>query len=802
MVDPIPTIDNVVDFSARKPKTLTSAELDAHEERILAAAEKYCAAGFRIFVLNGKTPYSGYRWQFEATTNFKNIEDQIRAHRGCNLGLVTGGAVQTTTNSNEEYYGSGIDAFDIDGQEGRDSLDEWLYEHEIHPTMVSRTGSGGYHFLFKHADNLRNSAKNMKPGWDTRGDGGYIVIPPSIHPHTGRTYEWIDFSSPEKIETEFTPAMAAAIPEWPDDLRELYFEVAGRKADQVREEVQRNAGKIPTGMQENTLTAWAGSMLRHGMSLEVITAAMVEAGATQCDPPMTEANARRIANSIGNRQPGDPLITLPLNDTGYANRLVHLARTRLVRNKIDGQWIAWDGKRWDRTQIKDNQQLAEREVEQLAITMLAVASVLPEDTDEEKKHKLAMLQSAKKLHDQRQIETIVKASLRKFSVSPKIFNQIRGVLNVSNGTIDLATGELRNHEPEDYLTNLAEVDYQPEIGYETSKWQTILTDIFSGDTEAMEYFQRFMGYAILGTMSEQVLLIIQGVGGTGKSLIRDLITHILGDYVAELPTAFFNVNQNAEGATPWLSMLEGKHLAVVRELAENQRVDEAKVKQLVGDASSSTRNLYGPTKVIPNTATPLITTNHLPRTTVGRDMKRRYRVLKLSHIFPDDTKDIHLLERLKENAEERSAVLNWLVAGTKAYLEHGLGTCANVEEATAQLFNDEDTMAQWFDDCVEVEAQSVVSATAVFNSYKDWAERNIGPKEQLSRLPMIHKFKDFIESSGRDSYIIYGPHRIPTNAHGVAGGVAKGFKGMRLRDLTEPVQQPMGSQFERMTQNS
>lgn len=55
-------------------------------------------------------------------------------------------------------------------------------------TAMSITGRGGYHYLYWDAAQWKNRA-DLYEGVDIRGERGYIVAPPSIHPN-GRRYEW------------------------------------------------------------------------------------------------------------------------------------------------------------------------------------------------------------------------------------------------------------------------------------------------------------------------------------------------------------------------------------------------------------------------------------------------------------------------------------------------------------------------------------------------------------------------------------------------------------------------------------
>lgn len=76
---------------------------------------------------------------------------------------------------------SGFDVLDIDYRNGGGA---WEMEnaHRLPETRVHSTMSGGRHYLFHHVAGVRNSAskKTLAPGVDVRGDGGYVIYPPSF----------------------------------------------------------------------------------------------------------------------------------------------------------------------------------------------------------------------------------------------------------------------------------------------------------------------------------------------------------------------------------------------------------------------------------------------------------------------------------------------------------------------------------------------------------------------------------------------------------------------------------------------
>lgn len=103
---------------------------------------------------------------------------------------------------------SGLYVIDLDGPE---AVKAWS-ELGLPAGWQSRTGNGVHH-LYTLPDVLPNTAGKIAPGIDTRGEGGYIVAPPSVHYAALRRYEWISREGtappalPDSIRQAVTPSM-------------------------------------------------------------------------------------------------------------------------------------------------------------------------------------------------------------------------------------------------------------------------------------------------------------------------------------------------------------------------------------------------------------------------------------------------------------------------------------------------------------------------------------------------------------------------------------------------------------------
>ncbi len=152
---------------------------------LLRAALAYARRGIPVFPCEpgGKAPltYSGF---WDATTDARRIKAWWNRWPYANIAVPTG-----------EH--SGLLVLDVDPRDsGPESLAALeLINGSLPRTAKARTGGGGVHVFFRYpaGGEVRNSAGRLGPGLDVRGEGGYVVVPPS---RTQSAYEWIDSSPP------------------------------------------------------------------------------------------------------------------------------------------------------------------------------------------------------------------------------------------------------------------------------------------------------------------------------------------------------------------------------------------------------------------------------------------------------------------------------------------------------------------------------------------------------------------------------------------------------------------------------
>lgn len=176
---------------------------------LLAAALSYAAQGWPVFPCEeaGKLPLTSHGLK-DATTDPKSIRQWWNRWPNANIGIPTGPA-------------SGFVVIDIDGEAGEAALKKLAEKRHIPDTLQSNTGNG-HHILFSCPDPpIRNTqgdkGMGLGVGIDTRGEGGFIIAPPSIH-STGSLYEWIEPRNP-----------LADLPDWLNPLKVHDREKAKRR---------------------------------------------------------------------------------------------------------------------------------------------------------------------------------------------------------------------------------------------------------------------------------------------------------------------------------------------------------------------------------------------------------------------------------------------------------------------------------------------------------------------------------------------------------------------------------------------
>lgn len=158
-----------------------SAEMMAEQPSDLEAARRYLARGWSVLPLRPRDKRPLILWEHlqHERPSEQDVVEWFRRWPDANIGIVTGEI-------------SNLIVLDIDPKHGGDAALGRLEQRfgPLSATVEAVTGGDGRHLYFAHPGGLTRNRAGLAQGIDLRGDGGYIVAPPSIHP-TGRPYSWI-----------------------------------------------------------------------------------------------------------------------------------------------------------------------------------------------------------------------------------------------------------------------------------------------------------------------------------------------------------------------------------------------------------------------------------------------------------------------------------------------------------------------------------------------------------------------------------------------------------------------------------
>lgn len=237
-----------------------------------ATSIDYQNRGWAVFPLvpGGKIPATPDG--FKSATKDHKIGEQWFKGTNYNIGVATGAV-------------SGIVVLDIDRKSsGYSSLAELEKTHGSLPhTYRVRTGGLGAHYYFRHPGGTFRNKTGLRPGVDVRGDGGYVVAPPSV---TDGPYEL----------THDLPL--ADMPPW---LIEMCQEKPKKQV------LVGNNQDVVEGGRNNYLTQVGGALQKRGLTIEALSAALHAENEARCHPPLPEWEVDTIIKSVSRYDADSPI---------------------------------------------------------------------------------------------------------------------------------------------------------------------------------------------------------------------------------------------------------------------------------------------------------------------------------------------------------------------------------------------------------------------------------------------------------------------------------------------------------------
>lgn len=703
------------------------------------AKQGHCACPkLEACVSPAKHPLTDHGFK-DATTDDHQIARWWRRWPEANIGIRTG-------------VSSALVVLDIDPKAGgEDSLAELAAKDGPLPeTIEVLTGGGGRHLYLRHPGGkaeIRNSAGKLGGGLDVRADGGFVVGPGSIHV-SGREYTWGHGSSPNEVEI--------------DDLPGWMLTLLIETADVEHSETLVAGGDIPEGKRNDALTSLGGSMRRRGMGEAAIAAALLEENRDRCRPRLPDEEVRRIAGSVmrydgsnvyrpakvytNGSKPGPVDGDDHLTDLGNAKRLVVQHGENFRYCYAFKSFLVFDGARWRPDDVGQMAAWAKETVMSIyaeAAELYTRAAAAQTAGDEEKaqsyeKKAGATWGWAVKSEAAPRIAAMIELAKSEsgIPIMPSDLDTDPWLLNMNNGTVNLRSGELRQHQREDLITKLCPVEYDP--GASLPLWDRFLGEAIP-DYEVRRYIQKCCGATLAGVQIDDIIILIHGPGGTGKSTFREALLATLGSYGATADLETFTTRNAAHSAQPDLARLQGRRLVAVSEVEGKKGGSMSLLKRASGGDTVQARFLYGSTFEFTPAFTLWIVANERPRVSdLDSGIWRRIREIPFTQKFqePDPT----IRQKLKTPEIAGDAILAWAVRGCLEWQLEGLTEVPEaIVDATAEYRRDMNPLAEWLEERTQEAPEAWTHGKVLFEDYKMWAEgegikRPLGQKSFSQRI--------------------------------------------------------------------
>ena len=465
------------------------------------AAAACCGRGWAVLPLaqRGKVPAikGGCK---SASSDAAQARAWWAARPADNLGVATGAA------------SGGLVVIDLDvdderGEDGMATLRAWEREHgELPETVSAVTGRGGCHLYYRAAAPVACSV-NAELGVDVRGEGGFVVAPPSLHPN-GRRYEW------ENDPAEFGVADADG------NVMAFIASVQGGRADGARERFRLPAS-IGQGERNDVLFKYASSLQAQGHDDVYIELCLERANAERCAPPLPAGEVHAIVESVvGRYEKGAPrregvVRGVPVQRAGCGRRALRkldrkgeptgpvlhnvCARELIEEHRacfVDGAPAIWDGRRyasgWD------------------AVDRATVGLV--DDC---------------RISDQREVRHYVHLMAPRVEASPP------WLVAFENGVLDVRTRQFGPMEPSMVVTNVIPHCWDPGAYDEDA--DAFLDRVSAGDATVRANLEEIVGMCMYRACDFGQCPVLVGSGSNGKSTFISALRYVLGtDNVSSL----------------------------------------------------------------------------------------------------------------------------------------------------------------------------------------------------------------------------------------------------------------------------
>lgn len=299
------------------------------------------------------------------------------------------------------------------------------------------------------------------------------------------------------------------------------------------------------------------------------------------------------------------------------------------------------------------------------------------------------------------------------------FNKQPWLLNFKNGTVDLRTGEFRDHRRTDYLTRMIPYDY--DANAECPRFDIFMRQFMQDNDRMINFLWRALGYSACGVTSEQKIFILHGDGANGKSTFLNLMLEIFGQGNTGYGMAVNSENllstKGSNKHETWRMSLAHVRLVGAQEVDEGRTFAESLIKELTGGDIITGRKLYQDEWSYKPEFTAWLSVNHLPHVR-GTDegIWRRLCVIPCDASFKDKP-DRALPERLMQEAP---GIWARIVKEARMWIKEGLVLPREIIAANALYRHEQDPLKDFVERYCVIEAEGSITRQTMWAAYEEY----------------------------------------------------------------------------------
>ena len=345
-----------------------------------------------------------------------------------------------------------------------------------------------------------------------------------------------------------------------------------------------------------------------------------------------------------------------------------------------------------------------------------------------------------KWQSRRARETILKDAASVHPVSITEFDKDPFIFNCKNGTLNFNTWKFNPHRPEDMLTKMANVNYNPNA--DCARWRQHMQEVMLGDEDLITYLQKALGYALTGDTRFECFFILFGpTSRNGKGVTMNTFLHMLGDYGCNASPETITQKKfvNSSGPSEDIARLAGARFVNISEPDQNMVLSSALVKTLTGNDTITARMLHENSFEYKPAYKIFINTNYLPKVSDPTIFASgRVRVIPFERHFEPEEQDTGLKEELTRSGS-LSGILSWCMAGLRQLCKDGFKAENFIEpdavknaitkyaqasggKSVWEAQQNSDDIVQFIADVLEKSSGSEIRAMSAYGRYCEWCE--------------------------------------------------------------------------------